>query len=249
MVNLFDRFRYPSRPFTQTHPIATGVFAALFGQRFAAFAASRVLEIGCGEGVNLVNMALGAPQAEFVGVDLAERPIALARAAARGCGCANVGFHALDLVDIGPSLGRFDYIIAHGVYAWVPARVREALMRVVGERLSADGLALISYNTLPGSRLREAVRDMLLWVTKGVEDPNARMKLARSFLGEHIEAWSETEADEFAMKCEARRILKSAPEVLFHDELAEDYAPQLLSDAVADAAQFGLDISRTRGQI
>jgi hypothetical protein len=42
------------------------------------------------------------------------------------------------------------------------------------------------------------------------------------------------------MKSEARRILDRAPEVLFHDELADDYAPQLLSDVVAAAAQCGL---------
>ena len=198
-----------------------------------------MLEIGCGEGVNLINMALGAPEAEFVGVDLAERPIALARAAARGCGLANVVFHARDLIDVDASYGRFDYIIAHGVYSWVPARVREGLMRVVAERLSADGLALISYNALPGSRRRQAIRDMLLFVTKGVDDPEAKLSLARSFLSQRIEAWSDGEAEEYTMKSEARRILDRAPEVLFHDELGEDYAPQLLSDVVAAAAQHG----------
>ena len=240
MANLYDRVRYPHLVFPQTHPLATGAFAALFGRRFVPFAASRVLEIGCGEGVNLINMALGAPEAEFVGVDLAERPIALARAAARGCGLANVVFHARDLIDVDASYGRFDYIIAHGVYSWVSARVREGLMRVVAERLSADGLALISYNALPGSRRRQAIRDMLLFVTKGVEDPEAKLSLARSFLSQRIEAWSDGEAEEYTMKSEARRILDRAPEVLFHDELGEDYAPQLLSDVVAAAAQHGL---------
>ncbi len=241
MANLYDRVRYPNLAFPQTHPIVTGAFAALFGRRVVPFGASRVLEIGCGEGVNLINMALGARQAEFVGVDLAEQPIALARAAARRCGCANVSFHERDLIEVDASFGRFDYIVAHGVYSWVPARAREALMRVVGERLSADGLALISYNALPGSRRRQAIRDMLLYVTKGVEDPNERLSLARAYLTEQIAVWSDSEADEFAIKSEARRILNRAPEVLFHDELGEDYAPQLLSDTVAAAAQFGLE--------
>ncbi len=240
MANLYDRVRYPNLVFSQTHPLATAAFAALYGRPFVPFAASRVLEIGCGEGANLINMALGAPKAEFVGVDLAERPIALARAAARRCGCANLRFDARDLVEIDASFGRFDYIIAHGVYSWVPARVREGLMRVAGERLSADGLALVSYNALPGSRRRQAIRDMLLYVTKGVDDPEAKLSLARSFLSQQVEAWSESEADEFTMKSEARRILERAPEVLFHDELSDDYAPQLLSDVVAAAAQCGL---------
>ncbi len=240
MANLYDRVRYPNLVFHQTHPLATGAFAALFGRPFVPFASSRVLEIGCGEGVNLINMALGAPEAECVGVDLAERPIALARDAARRCGCANLRFDARDLIEVDASFGRFDYIIAHGVYSWVPAQVRAGLMRLAGERLSADGLALVSYNALPGSRRRQAIRDMLIYVTKGVEDPEAKLSLARSFLTEQVEAWSDTEADEFTMKSEARRILERAPEVLFHDELSEDYAPQLLSDVIAAAAQCGL---------
>lgn len=137
MVNEYDRVRYPSRAFAVLHPTAIGVFAALFGRPFAPFARSRILEIGCGEGVNLINMAVGAPQAEFVGVDLAEQAVTRARLTAQACGCTNIGFHARDLVDLDASFGRFDYIIAHGVYAWVPERVRHALFRVVGERLQA----------------------------------------------------------------------------------------------------------------
>ena len=240
MANPYDQVHYPSFPFVRTHPITTGVFAALYGRRFRPFAASRVLEVGCGDGVNLINMALGAPQAEFLGVDLAEQPIAVARATAQRGGCANVGFHACDLAEIDASYGRFDYMIAHGVYAWVPARAREALMRIVGERLSDDGLAVVSYNALPGARFRQAIRDMLLCVTDRAEIPEQKLDLARSFLAEQIEVWSDAEADEMALKSEARRILAIPPEVLYHDELNKDFAPQLLSDTVAAGARFEL---------
>jgi hypothetical protein len=241
VANPYDAVRYPSQTFAETHPITMGVFSALYGRPYAPFATARVLEIGCNGGVNLINMAFGAPLAEFVGVDLAEQPIARARATARSCGCDNVDFHLCDLAEIDESYGSFDYIIAHGVYAWIPAGSREALMRVIGERLSADGLALVSYNALPGSRLREAVRDMLLTVSNEAEDPKEKLDLARSLLSEYIELWSDTEADEMAVKFEARRILSREPEAIFHDELNQDYAPQLLSAAVAAAARFGLD--------
>ena len=240
MVNPYDRVRYPGQPFALTHPTATGALAALFGRRYTPFGASRILEIGCGEGVNLLNMALGAPKAEFVGVDLAEAPIAIARAVAKGCGCANVRFHVCDLADLGAGFGSFDYVIAHGLYAWIPREARQALMRVASERLAADGLALVSYNALPGSRFRQAIRDILLTVTEGVEDPAAKLTLARTFLAEQIEVWADSEADEYAMKNEARRILMRPPEVLFHDELGDEYAPELLGGAVACAVRHGL---------
>ena len=114
-------------------------------------------------------------------------------------------------------------------------------MRVAGDLLSDDGLAVISYNARPGARFREAIRDMLLFATEGVEDPGERLERGRAYLSEQVEAWSEDDPEEHMMAIEARRMLRRTPEILFHDELAEVYQPQLLSDVVAAAARGGLD--------
>lgn len=240
MPNVFDRVRYPSQVYPQTHPSSIGAIATLAGRKVRPFGASRVLEIGCGEGVNLIAMALGAPGAEFVGVDLAETAIAMARETAAASGLANVAFHALDLAAIGGAFGDFDVIVAHGVYTWTPDPVRAALMRVFSERLAPDGLAFVSFNALPGARLRQAVRDMALVAAEGVDEPRAQLELARGFLAELIEAWSDTEADEAAMKAVAKGMLRKAPEVLLHDELAPGYAPELLTQVVARAKAASL---------
>jgi tRNA G46 methylase TrmB len=76
MANVYDVVRYPNWPVPETHPATLGAFGALFGRSFAPFHACRVLEIGCGEGVNLMSMAVGAPASEFVGIDVAEAPVA-----------------------------------------------------------------------------------------------------------------------------------------------------------------------------
>jgi SAM-dependent methyltransferase len=241
MPNAHDLVRYPDLCFPQTHPVALGAFAALFGKAHTPFAASRVLEIGCGGGVNLISMALGAPASEFVGVDLAGQPIALARAAAEASGLRNVSLYVQDIRDMDAALGRFDYIIAHGVYAWVPADVSRVLMRIVGELLSADGLALISYAAHPGGRLHQAVRDRLLAAADGAVDPRERLALARAALADQIASWSEADALQRAMIVVARHIIEQPPEVLFHDEMTAFYEPKLLSDVVAAAGEVGLD--------
>jgi SAM-dependent methyltransferase len=241
MPNAYDQVRYPDLPFPRNHPVALGALAALFGRPYAPFAASRVLEIGCGGGVNLMSMALGAPDAEFVGVDLAERPIAVARETAQAAGLRNVRFQVQDILDMDASFGRFDYIIAHGVYAWVPAPVGQALMRVVGELLSADGLAMISYSAYPGCHFHQAVRDLLLTATREIADPAEKVKAARSALAEQIDDWSEADPFGRAMILTGRHILDEPPEVLFHDELNPFYAPQLVSDVIAAAGEVGLD--------
>jgi 2-polyprenyl-3-methyl-5-hydroxy-6-metoxy-1,4-benzoquinol methylase len=241
MSNAHDLVRYPDLPFPRTHPAALGAFAALFGRPYAPFAASRVLEIGCGGGVNLLSIALGAPDAEFVGVDLAERPIALARAAAQASGIGNARFHVQNILEMDASLGRFDYIIAHGVYAWVPPAVSQALMRIVGQLLTPHGLAMISYNTYPGCHLRQAARDIMRAAARGVVDPHEKLAAARAALADHIAAWSEADAHQYAMAGVARDMLDKPAEVLFHDELTAFYEPALLSDVVAAAAEVGLD--------
>jgi SAM-dependent methyltransferase len=241
VTTAYDLVRYPSWPIPETHPASLAVFAALYGLPFVPPQKCRVLEIGCGEGVNLMSMAVTASQAEFVGIDLAERPIATGRETARVAGLGNVTLQAQDLLATGPDLGQFDYIVAHGLYAWVPEPVRAAVMRLIGRSLCPDGLAFVSYNAYPGCRLREVLRDLLLDATRGVEEPAERLATAHAALRRQIGLWSEADPFKHALMIEAQNMLKRPPELLFHDELGGAYAPQLLGTIVEAARAEDLD--------
>ncbi len=97
---------------------------------------------------------------------------------------ANVRFEQLDLMDLPGDLGQFDYVIAHGVYSWVPADVRDRLMAICREHLAPMGLAYVSYNTLPGWYPGLAVREMLLYRTRHLTDPAERAREAFRFAAE-----------------------------------------------------------------
>ncbi len=241
MTTAYDLVRYPSWPIPETHPAALAVFAALYGLSFVPHYGCRVLEIGCGEGVNLMSMAVTTPGSEFVGIDLAETAIAQGRATARAAGLGNVTLVAQDLLRATTDLGRFDYIVAHGFYAWVPEPVRLAMMRLVGRSLGPDGLAFVSYNARPGCRLREALRDILLDATQGLEDPSEKLEAAHAALRRQIGLWSEADPFQHALAIEARDMLKRPPALLFHDELGGTYAPQLLGAVVEAARAEGLE--------
>ncbi len=60
-------------------------------------------------------------------------------------------------------LGEFDYVISHGVYAWIPAAARDALLAAVKAHLAPDGIAYVSYNAHPGGYLRRLLREAALW--------------------------------------------------------------------------------------
>ena len=119
----YDEVRYSNHPYAQTHPDRLATVAALHGLPAPDPRECRVLELGCGAGGNLLAMAAATPGLHALGVDLAAGPIADAARAAAEIGVGTIEFRQGDITEIqNGELGEFDYVIAHGVYAWVPPR-------------------------------------------------------------------------------------------------------------------------------
>jgi SAM-dependent methyltransferase len=242
MPTTYDTVAYPSKLFERTQPERLAVFAALHGLTPPPVDTARVLEIGCGEGHNIIGLAAAWPHAQFVGFDLAETAIARGRALAALAGLGNVTLEVRNALDAAQHIapGSFDYIIAHGVYAWVPEPVRAAIMALIGHALSPHGVAYISYNALPGGYFRMAMRDMLLHEVSGIADPAARVEAARDFLKAHTGIDAKKNISVEHMRLLAEEMLDRDASVLFHDELGEVFDPQLLSNVVAAAGSAGL---------
>ena len=117
----------------------------------APVTACRVLEIGCGDGGNLIPLAYHLPESHFTGIDLAAAPIAAGACDGRRIWDSPTSSCAWRILrDLGPDEGEFDYIFAHGLYSWIPADVRDRLLAVCRERLAPQGVAFVSYNVYPG---------------------------------------------------------------------------------------------------
>src|SRR5579885_2402730 len=143
MANPFDEVPYPGFPFPESHPDLLATIATLFGMTPPLLESCRILELGCGDGSNLIPMAFGLPQSQCLGVDLAERPIQKGRAMAEALGLTHLKLEQIDLCDITRAQGEFDYIIAHGVYSWVAPEVQEKVLAICGETLAANGVAYV----------------------------------------------------------------------------------------------------------
>lgn len=240
MSKSYDLVRYVGLPFAQTHPDRLATMAALFGMTPAPIHHARILEIGCCDGGNLLPMAMSLPASEFVGIDLTEADIASARQTAAALNLPNIQFHALDLSTLPGPLGQFDYVIAHGVYSWVPDQVRDRLIEVTRELLSPNGVAYISYNTFPGGYLRIMIREMMLFHNRGVQNPAEILSRSRQLL-EYIAstAGGDDEYHSFIRK-EVEQMFSRPDYGLFHDELEENYHPVHFHDFVAHANRHGL---------
>jgi SAM-dependent methyltransferase len=240
-VNKYDEVEYPNSPRIQTHPLRLGALAHLFGRPWAQFNGARILEVACGDGGNIINLAQTAPDAEVVGFDLASGPIEKGRATIAALGLRNIRLEVLDILDARSQLGEFDYIIAHGFYAWVPERVREALWRLCATSLSPVGLAFISYNALPGCHLRQILRDLLEQQVPRTLAPAERLALATRVLETYMKHWAEGAPLQRALAEDARLMLDRPAEVFFHDELGPEWHPRYLTEVVDEGRAHGLE--------
>src|ERR1700677_4420293 len=93
----YDEVLYPVTTFPQAHPTRLATVAFLRGMQPAPVRQCRVLELGCGAGSNIIGMAFQSPASEFIGLDLAKRPIASGQDFVKGLGLQNVTLHSMDI--------------------------------------------------------------------------------------------------------------------------------------------------------
>src|SRR5664280_1895514 len=95
----YDAVTYPGSPFSQTHPDRLATIAALYGLPAAPPERCRVLELGCGNGGNLIPMAYVLPGSTFLGLDAAGSAVAQGREQISALGLTNVTLLHADLLD------------------------------------------------------------------------------------------------------------------------------------------------------
>ena len=236
---LYDAVPYPGNPFTQTHPDRLATLAQLYGLDPAQPSSCRLLEIGCGDGGNLLPMACSLPGSQFVGVDIAPRPIAKARGRAQAAGIENVVFEERSLADWEPAAGSFDYVVAHGVYSWVPEPISDALMALCAHALGDRGVAYISYNTLPGGHLRDILRNLLKAHVDASAPPAEQLTAARELLDVLRQAWAyDTELHTLVSL--ATKMREDSDALLFHDTLSPVNRRMHFEEFLAHAGRHGL---------
>src|SRR3954471_21234556 len=153
--NTYDDVPYSNHPYAQTHPDRLATLAILHGVEPPDPYNARVMEVGCGAGGNLLAMAASAPGIHAVGVDLAREPIEEARRAAGAIPLTNAEFHRRDVRELTSApFGRFGYIVAHGLYSWIPPDAQDALLAAIAAALEPSGVAYVSFNAHPGGYFR-----------------------------------------------------------------------------------------------
>jgi len=237
----YDILPYESIAFPETHPTHLAVLGRLFGLEAADPERCRVLELGCASGGNLIPMAWHLPRARFLGVDLSGPQIEDGVATANLLGLGNLDLRKADILDLDGELGEFDFIIAHGVYSWVPSPVRKHLLELTAQLLAPGGLFYVSYNTLPGWRMRGMLRDILIYACRGADTPSSKLQAAGAALDRLGAAVGKLDALSARYLREEIASLRGAhPSYLLFEYLASHNQAFLFSNFVADSELCGL---------
>lgn len=239
--NDYDLVPYDSYSFPQSSPEHLYCVAKVFGLSPVDFKKCRVLELGCASGGNILPLAELYPYSEFVGVDYSGRQIDEGQAAIKAIGLENVCLHEKSIADIDEAFGKFDYIIAHGVYSWVPEAIRDATLRVCKDNLSEAGIAYVSYNTLPGWNMLKSVRDMMTFHTRDIEDPKAKIAQAKAivkFVAENVH--NSNSPYSALLKSELERVRAASDHYLYHEYLEAENEPSYFYQFMDKAQSNGL---------
>lgn len=170
--NSYDDLMYESGAFPQTAINNLEARARLMGLQPAPAANAKVLELGCSMGGNIITQALYYPDAEFVGIDLSGRQVAQGNAIIEKMGLKNVRLEEKDILTVDESFGKFDYIIVHGIWSWVPDAVKDKIFSICRNNLTEHGIAYISYNVYPGWKRQEQLREIMYFAGRDVlEEP------------------------------------------------------------------------------
>jgi len=162
------RAGYDENPYeSYAHPFsAPGQLAAVawvLGLEPPDASSASVLEIGCAAAGNLIPFAAMHPRSRALGIDLSRVHIAEGSRRVRALGLENVELLCGDIAHLDlAALGQFDFVICHGVYSWVPDEVQDAILAACGQLLTPSGVAYVGYNTYPGWKAREIVRDAMM---------------------------------------------------------------------------------------
>ena len=236
----YDLLPYESRAIPQSHPARLAAIAKIFGLTVKPVHIARVLELGCASGGNIIPMALNYPEAKFVGVDVSPRQIAAGLSRIEKIGLQNLELQRKSFSDLSADAGKFDYIVCHGVFSWVPRALQDSIFELCQKHLSPEGIAYISYNVLPGWRMLQPLRDAFTAALPNGLKGAARVQEAAQLLSFLSVASPSQGVYTQSLKAMAEKLQKLSVTYVAHEYLEDTNDPCLFRDFAERASGFGL---------
>jgi len=238
----YDSTPYPQYAHYHTHPKTLAAIGSLLGlNNIPNIETCRVLELGCATGANIIAMAQDLPNAEFIGIDYSEKQIEQGNKIIQALDLKNIALQTCSIHDIHTDFGKFDFIVAQGIYSWVPDDIKDKTLEICGNNLTDNGIAYVSHNTYPMWHLSEIVRNMMKFHSQHWTDADKKTNEAKKFLG--LMAGSLPQQNSFygdIMRFEYSKIQGEDDSYISHDILEDVNDPVYLHEFVSHAKKHNL---------
>lgn len=177
----YDSVPYNSKAFMFASASRLESIAKLLGLDPVDSRNARILELGCSFGGNIITQAMYNEKSTFIGIDLSEVQIKEGQKIIDKLKLKNINLYSMDFLDFDYEMfGKFDYVICHGVYSWVPNIVKDKILEIISNVLSDNGLAYVSFNAYPGWKTQSLIRDIMLYSNKYYDNLDKIEKIDRS---------------------------------------------------------------------
>jgi SAM-dependent methyltransferase len=199
-------------------------------------------DLGCGHGLTAAIFGASHPNGSFHGIDALPAHIESAKSFASEAEIPNIFFHAADFDSAAAlNLPQFDYIVSHGVYAWVGESVRQSLRRFIDRHLKPGGMVYLSYNAMPGRAADLPLQRLVRAVGRTM--PGDSQQQVMEALG-LVRSLTDLKApalvsSPFAAEL-AERGDRFSPAYLAHEFMGADWEPLCVTDVRAAFAGIGL---------
>lgn len=240
----YDDFLYVSKAFATCSINSLIATARIYGLDPAPIKGARVLELGSSCGGNIIPQALYYPEATFTGIDLSSVQIKHGNELIESMGLTNVTLLEKDIMDIDDDFGTFDYIIVHGIWSWVPDMVKDKILSICNRNLSDRGIAYVSYNTYPGWKRLEQMRDIMLYSEKqckshSLQERTAYTKNVLKLIGETMKMDQRSQKQSGYKIDNINRVLEANDYYVGHEYLETFNDPVYVSEFIERAEQQG----------
>lgn len=223
-------------------PARLAYIAAINGHRPPALDRFAYCELGCGQGIASLVLAATHPTGEFHACDFNLAHIARAEALRAAGGVGNLRFHARSFAQmLDAELPAFDFIVLHGVYSWVPEPVRAELREFLRRRLAPGGVAMVSYNAMPGWAHLVPLRRMLrMYAAAHSADPVAGARAAYAEVEALVRGGAGYFAANPAAVAHVKRLAAHDIRYVAHEYLTPHGDPFWFEDVASAMGEAGL---------
>jgi SAM-dependent methyltransferase len=201
-------------------------------------------DLGCGQGYTANLIAAANPAAQVLGVDFNPSHVANARALAGAARLSNVSFSEASFEDIAadPATPQFDVMAMHGVFSWISAQNRRALVALIARRLKPGGLLYISYDCMPGWAAVAPLRRIM--ARHFAPRPGVSSQTAVQRAIDYAGSLHAADARFYRMfphvEGQMERFKKLPPSYLAHELLTRDWEAFSFGDVAAELAEAKL---------